>query len=137
MIKHIFHRIPLRSFNYKFLNQEAAILEKSLKMKELNSAGDIRKFYMDSMRPKLSQLQFSVAFEHGTEPPFKNEFFDHKEEGIYCSIASGVPLFSSKDKFDSGTGWPSFTKPLEDSHVLETVDRSYGMVRTEVSCSKD
>ena len=92
---------------------------------------------MDLCRPILSPLQFQVAFEHGTEPPFQNEFFDHKEEGIYLSIASEEPLFSSKDKFDSGTGWPSFSRPLEGAPVKETVDRGFGMVRTEVSCETD
>jgi len=68
-------------------------------------------------RELLTDLQFKVAFEHGTEPPFKNEYYDNKKEGIYVSIASGEPLFHSKDKFDSGTGWPSFTKPIEGSPV--------------------
>ena len=85
----------------------------------------------------MSPLQFEVAFEHGTEPPFNNEYHDHKEEGIYVSIASGEPLFSSKDKIDSGTGWPSFSKPLDEAPIKETEDRLFGMVRPEVSCSID
>ena len=127
----------MRCFNYKFLDKEAQNIEKSLKAQKLNSIANSRQFYMDLCRPTLTPLQFSVAFEHGTEPPFSNEFHDHKEEGIYVSIASEEPLFSSKDKFDSGTGWPSFSKPLEGAAVKTTVDRGFGMVRTEVSCEKD
>jgi len=82
-------------------------------------------------------MQFKVAFEHGTEPPFNNEFHNSKAPGIYKSIASGEPLFTSNDKFDSGTGWPSFSKPIEGSCVKETTDSSLGMSRTEVSCSTD
>ena len=67
----------------------------------------------------------------GTEPPFKNEYWDNKSEGIYVDIVSGEPLFSSLDKFDSGTGWPSFTKPLEPANIVEESDRSLFMTRTE------
>ena len=94
-------------------------------------------FDKEQFRSKLTPMQFRVAFEHGTEPPFQNEFFDSKAEGIYKSVASGDVLFSSKDKFDSGTGWPSFTKPLSGANIKETTDSSFGMVRTEVSCSTD
>ena len=85
----------------------------------------------------MSPLQFSVAFEHGTEPPFSNKYHDEKREGIYKSVVLGEPLFSSKDKFDSGTGWPSFTKPIEGAPIKETHDYQFGMVRTEVSCITD
>lgn len=78
-----------------------------------------------------------MAFEHGTEPPFRNAYYDEKRDGIYKSIASGEVLFSSKDKFDSGTGWPSFTKPINGAPVKETTDSTLGMIRTEVSCSAD
>src|SRR6185369_9565381 len=69
------------------------------------------------LRQKLSSLQFKVTQEEGTEPPFRNEFWDNHEDGIYVDVVSGEPLFSSKDKFDSGTGWPSFTRPLEPANV--------------------
>ena len=92
---------------------------------------------IEQYRDKLNAMQWKVAFEHGTEPPFHNEFHNKKDEGIYLSIASEVPLFSSKDKFDSGSGWPSFTKPLPGAPVKETKDTTHGMVRTEVSCDKD
>ncbi|MGV2538609.1 peptide-methionine (R)-S-oxide reductase MsrB [Bacillus pumilus] len=81
---------------------------------------------------ELNRMQFEVTQNNGTEPPFQNEFWDHKEEGIYVDIISGKPLFSSLDKFDAHCGWPSFTKPLEDEEVAEKVDTSHGMVRTEV-----
>ncbi|WDP92042.1 MAG: peptide-methionine (R)-S-oxide reductase MsrB [Desulfobacter sp.] len=80
----------------------------------------------------LSPLQYRVTQEEGTEPPFRNEYWDNKEEGIYVDVVSGEPLFSSKDKFASGTGWPSFTRPLEAEHIVEKTDRSLFMTRTEV-----
>ena len=91
----------------------------------------------ESYRDVLTPMQFKVAFEHGTEPPFQNEFHNSKKEGIYVSIASEEVLFSSKDKFDSGTGWPSFSKPIDGAPVKETTDNKHGMSRTEVSCSTD
>ncbi|MEH7727438.1 peptide-methionine (R)-S-oxide reductase MsrB [Bacillus altitudinis] len=81
---------------------------------------------------ELNRMQYEVTQNNGTEPPFQNEFWDHKEEGIYVDIISGKPLFSSLDKFDAHCGWPSFTKPIEDQEVEEKVDTSHGMVRTEV-----
>ncbi len=81
---------------------------------------------------ELNRMQYEVTQNNGTEPPFQNEFWDHKEEGIYVDIISGKPLFSSLDKFDAHCGWPSFTKPIEDEEVAEKVDKSHGMVRTEV-----
>lgn len=86
----------------------------------------------DELRRRLSPLAFRVVRENATEPPFQNEFWDHHAPGIYVDIASGEPLFSSLDKFDSGTGWPSFTRPLEPAHVVEKTDRSLWMTRTEV-----
>lgn len=80
----------------------------------------------------LSALQQHVTQACGTEPPFQNPFWNHKRAGIYVDIVSGEPLFSSLDKFDSGTGWPSFTRPLVEDHVIEAQDRSHGMLRTEV-----
>ncbi len=80
----------------------------------------------------LNDLERKVTQESATEPPFRNTFWDHHEEGIYVDIVSGEPLFSSLDKFDSGCGWPSFTKPLEPAHVNEHKDNTHGMIRTEV-----
>lgn len=81
---------------------------------------------------KLTPMQYEVTQCSATEPPFRNEFWDHHEPGIYVDVVSGEPLFASTDKFDSGTGWPSFTKPLQDQQVTEVEDRSYGMRRVEV-----
>ncbi len=84
------------------------------------------------LRAKLTPLQYEVTQCSATEPPFRNEFWNHHEAGIYVDVVSGEPLFASTDKFDSGTGWPSFTRPIEPSHVSEVEDRSHGMRRVEV-----
>ena len=81
---------------------------------------------------KLTPLQYRVTQKEGTEPPFQNEYWDNKEPGIYVDVVSGEVLFSSQDKFDSGTGWPSFTRPLEESNIITRSDRSLLMPRTEV-----
>lgn len=83
------------------------------------------------LRARLTPLQYHVTRENGTEPPFKNEYWDNHRAGIYVDIISGEPLFSSLDKFESGTGWPSFTKPIEADRVVEKVDHSFG-VRAEI-----
>lgn len=88
------------------------------------------------LKKRLTKEQYHVTQENGTEPPFRNKFWDHKEDGIYVDIVSGKPLFSSLDKFDSGCGWPSFTKPIEEQEVVEKRDVSHGMIRTEVRSSK-
>lgn len=85
-----------------------------------------------ALRAKLTPLQYQVTQECGTEPPFQNEYWNHKEPGIYVDIVSGEPLFCSLDKFDSGTGWPSFTRPLVGDNVVEKIDRSHGLERVEV-----
>jgi peptide-methionine (R)-S-oxide reductase len=86
----------------------------------------------EELKNKLTDMQYYVTQENGTEPPFRNEFDSHFEEGIYVDVISGKPLFSSKDKYDAGCGWPSFTKPLETEEVSEHFDDSHGMRRTEV-----
>jgi methionine-R-sulfoxide reductase len=83
-----------------------------------------------ALKEKLTPLQFHVTQENGTEPPFRNEFHDFKGKGLYVDIVSGEPLFSSLDKYDSGCGWPSFTKPI--AQIIEKRDMSHGMIRTEV-----
>lgn len=85
-----------------------------------------------TLKKKLTKTQYDVTQNCGTEPPFQNEYFDNKKEGIYVDIVSGEPLFSSRDKYDSGTGWPSFTRPLEAGNIVEKEDRSFGSARTEV-----
>ena len=84
------------------------------------------------LRQRLTAMQYKVTQQNGTEPPFKNEYWNNHEAGIYVDIVTGEPLFSSKDKFESGTGWPSFTQPLEPDNIVENTDRSLFMVRTEV-----
>jgi peptide methionine sulfoxide reductase msrA/msrB len=86
----------------------------------------------EELRKKLSPLEYHVTQEGGTEKPFDNEYFDHKEAGIYVDKVTGEPLFSSLDKYDSGSGWPSFTKPLKKEMVTTHEDTSLNMVRTEI-----
>ncbi|WP_306591265.1 bifunctional methionine sulfoxide reductase B/A protein [Geothrix sp. 21YS21S-4] len=86
----------------------------------------------EALKQKLTSMQFHVTQEAGTEPPFRNEYWNEHREGVYVDVVSGRPLFSSKDKFDSGCGWPSFTKPLEEKDVVERRDTTHGMIRTEV-----
>lgn len=86
----------------------------------------------NELKKRLTPLQYKVTQEEGTEPAFNNEFWDNKKAGIYVDIVSGEPLFSSLDKFESGTGWPSFSQPLEAKNVVEKKDRSFFMIRTEV-----
>ncbi len=86
----------------------------------------------EELKKKLTSLQYKVTQQEGTEPAFQNEYWNNKREGIYVDIISGEPLFSSLDKYDSGTGWPSFTKPLDSGNIVEKKDRSLFMRRTEV-----
>ncbi|WP_419785028.1 peptide-methionine (R)-S-oxide reductase MsrB [Pseudodesulfovibrio sp.] len=86
----------------------------------------------EAVRKALSPLEYQVTQSCGTEPPFDNAYWNNHREGIYVDVVSGEPLFSSRDKFDSGTGWPSFMRPIEKGRVVEQTDESHGMVRTEV-----
>ena len=90
----------------------------------------------DELKKKLTPEQYRVTQQCGTEPPFRNEYWDNHRAGIYVDVVSGEPLFTSLDKFDSGSGWPSFTKPIDKSNVNEKSDRTFGMERTEVRSSK-
>jgi peptide methionine sulfoxide reductase msrA/msrB len=106
------------------------------KSAEKQSMSDESKRYSKPPEPKLREeltpLQYAVTQEEGTEPPFRNELWDNKKEGIYVDVVSGEPLFSSKDKYDSGTGWPSFSQPLEKENISEHTDRKLMATRTEV-----
>ena len=84
------------------------------------------------IKERLTPLQYRVTQEDGTEPAFKNEYWDNKRAGLYVDVVSGEPLFASVDKYDSGSGWPSFTRPIDKKHIVEKKDRSWFMVRTEV-----
>lgn len=86
-------------------------------------------------REQLSALAYSVTREHGTEAPFSGEFYDSKTEGTYRCVCCNTPLFSSKSKFDSGTGWPSYFEPIDDKVIRENRDDSFGMQRVEVLCA--
>jgi methionine-R-sulfoxide reductase len=86
----------------------------------------------EELRRRLTPMQYKVTRQDGTEPAFSNAYWDNHEPGIYVDIISGAPLFSSTDKYESGTGWPSFTRPLEPEQIVEKKDRSFFMVRTEV-----
>src|SRR5512136_1457878 len=87
------------------------------------------------LRARLTPEQYAVTRQCGTEPPFRNAYWDHHEPGLYVDVVSGEPLFSSTDKFDSGSGWPSFTKPIQADALTERADASRGMQRTEVRSS--
>lgn len=90
------------------------------------------------LKQRLTEIQYRVTQENGTEPPFRNEYYSEFREGIYVDIVSGEPLFVSTDKFESGCGWPSFSKPIDSSRIQEKADASHGMHRTEVrSCGSD
>lgn len=86
----------------------------------------------EELAGRLTAEQFAVTQCDATEPPFRNAYWDEHRAGIYVDVVSGTPLFSSRDKFDSGTGWPSFTRPIDPAHLTSRVDHSHGMTRTEV-----
>jgi peptide methionine sulfoxide reductase msrA/msrB len=86
----------------------------------------------EELKKRLTPLQYKVTQENGTERAFNNEYWDNKKQGIYVDIVSGEPLFSSKDKFKSGTGWPSFTKPLVTENIVDVVDKSFFMTRVDI-----
>jgi len=91
---------------------------------------------LERLRHKLTSLQYHVCCEQGTEPPFANAYWDNKRPGLYRCICCRAPLFSSVDKYDSGTGWPSFTRPVERHALSAHRDDSHGMIRTEVRCAR-
>jgi len=99
-------------------------------------ANDSNTQKQEGLKAKLTSIQYEVTQENGTEPAFHNEYWNNHAEGIYVDIVSGEPLFSSTDKFDSGTGWPSFTRPINSKDVVEKTDKSLFMERTEVRSAK-
>jgi methionine-R-sulfoxide reductase len=96
----------------------------------------LNKLNDNHLKTMLTEEQYRVMRENGTEAPFANEYWDNKQDGIYVDRISGEPLFSSKDKYDSGTGWPSFTQPIDDRHLEKVTDYTFGMRRTEVRSVK-
>jgi peptide methionine sulfoxide reductase msrA/msrB len=130
---------PLRYKYYRWASGRDQFLEKawgnapqSMKTARAADEGAYKKPDDATLRRTLTALQYEVTQKEGTEPPFRNEYWDNHREGIYVDVVSGEPLFSSKDKYESGTGWPSFTKPLEPGNIVEKEDRSFFMTRTEV-----
>jgi peptide methionine sulfoxide reductase msrA/msrB len=122
---------PLHYNMYKAGSGRTDFIKKNWSDTEIEQ-NKFKKPSKDEIKKKLDPMQYKVTQACGTEPPFNNAYWDNKEAGIYVDVVSGEPLFSSKDKFDSGTGWPSFTKLLESSNIVEKTDKSLGMARTEV-----
>nr|WP_319493237.1 peptide-methionine (R)-S-oxide reductase MsrB [uncultured Desulfobacter sp.] len=133
---------PIRYKYYRWNSGRDQFIEKAWKDKHMKKE-EMNKMKEDhtsmwtrpsdaDIKKKLTPMQYKITQHEGTEPPFDNAFWDNKKEGIYVDIVSGEPLFSSTDKFKSGTGWPSFTRPLEPGHIVEKTDRSLFMTRTEV-----
>ena len=127
---------PLRYKFYRYNSGRDQFLEKvwgkEMKTEKTQKSNSYKKPDDAELRKILTPQQYEVTQRNGTERPFQNEYWDIHKEGIYVDIVSGEPLFSSRDKFDSGTGWPSFTKPLEPDNIVEKEDRGFFMRRTEV-----
>lgn len=126
---------------YKVLSGRAGYIEKTWKdEKKMPTTKQSRDAWTKplpgQLKEKLSPRQYAVTQKGATEPPFDNPYWSHKEKGIYVDVVSGEPLFSSTDKFDSGSGWPSFTKPIDETSVVKTQDTSLGMVRIEVRSAR-
>lgn len=125
---------PIRYSFYRSRSGRDEFLDKTWTGVAIDLAAE--KATKEDLRSRLTRMQYEVTRENGTEPPFANEYWDNKKAGIYVDIVSGEPLFSSLDKFDSGTGWPSFTRPLVPENIVEHEDRSLFSVRTEVRSRK-
>lgn len=116
---------------YKIGSGREAYIQNTCKIRGVKKK-QYTKLDNDALKEKLNKLQYQVTQENATERPFENEYWNNEKEGIYVDIVSGEPLFSSLDKFDSGCGWPSFSKPLIKENIKEKMDRSHSMIRTEV-----
>ena len=123
-----FEKNPFRYNAYKAASGRAKYIKKTWNKPELSK---------DDLKNKLTPLQYDVTQNSATEAPFENEYWNNYEPGLYVDIVTGEPLFSSKDKFKSGCGWPSFSKPIEDKAVTEKLDLSHGRIRTEVRNEHD
>jgi peptide-methionine (R)-S-oxide reductase len=115
-----------------FLRQMSFLALTTLALSAFADENNYQKPSPDTIKSKLTPLQYKVTQEKGTEPPFDNEYWNNEKEGIYVDVVTGEPLFSSTDKFDSGTGWPSFTQPLVKENVVLVEDNSIQPSRTEV-----
>ncbi len=134
-----YKKSPIRYHSYRFGSGRDDFIDqfwgddRQYKIKKVsNMTHSYTKPSNEELKKRLTDLQYKVTQKEGTEPPFKNEFWDNHEAGIYVDIVSGEPLFSSTDKFESGTGWPSFVRPLVPENVVEKKDTTFFMVRTEV-----
>lgn len=126
---------PLRYKYYRSGSGRETFLQQTWKDERAGTSDAAPKYSRPdnaTLKKKLTKMQFDVTQKNGTEPPFQNEYANNKKDGIYVDVVSGEPLFSSLDKYDSGTGWPSFTRPLEPSNIVEKEDRSLFATRTEV-----
>ena len=127
---------PLRYYFYRSRSGRDQFLDKvwgedrEVKVKEMKT--EMKKESKSDLKARLTPMQYKVTQEEGTEPAFNNEYWDNKKDGIYVDIVSGEPLFSSTDKYVSGTGWPSFSKPLVPENIVEKIDRGFFMTRTEI-----
>ena len=134
--KDFYKKSPVRYNSYKFFSGREPFLKRiwgeAEKPARAEENAEYRKPAERELRQKLTPEQYRVTQQCGTEPPFQNAYWDNKREGIYVDVVTGEPLFSSRDKFDSGSGWPSFHRPMEEGRVVEKADSSHGMVRTEV-----
>lgn len=125
-------KCPIKYSLYKSGSGRTKFIENNWTQEKINTFAEYKKDSPEKLKEILTPLQYQVTQQCGTEPPFNNEYWDNKEEGIYVDIVSGEPLFSSIDKYKSGTGWPSFTKPLESENIIEKEDTSMSIKRTEV-----
>jgi peptide methionine sulfoxide reductase msrA/msrB len=128
-----FYRInPGRYYSYRAGSGRDAFLKKVWGDSEKETKIDFFTLSDDDIRKRLTPLQYKVTRRNGTERPFSNKYWNNKKAGIYVDVLSGEPLFSSLDKFISGTGWPSFKRPLNPESIVERKDNTHGMIRTEV-----
>ena len=126
-----YKKCPVRYKGYRALSGREQYINRIWE----NADFDIPEYVRPSdeeLKKKLSPLQYRVTQQCGTESAFNNEYYNNKQPGIYVDVVSGEPLFSSRDKYDSGSGWPSFTRPLDPANVIEVPDSNLGMIRTEV-----
>ncbi|MEQ8187101.1 MAG: peptide-methionine (S)-S-oxide reductase MsrA [Candidatus Eremiobacterota bacterium] len=131
-----YKKCPVRYKTYRYGSGRDIYLESIWKEEKKSCETDYKKPSPGELKKRLTPLQYSVTQENATEPPFKNEYWNNKKEGIYVDIVTGEPLFTSLDKFDSGCGWPSFTKPISTGIIEEKTDTGYGIIRTEVRSKK-